>query len=77
MNDAFKTHLQQQINEISESGLYKAEHPLTTAQGVRVEVEGQEERALSISAQTTIWVSLSIRRSAMPPYKAFRIGDTA
>ena len=45
MNDAFKSYLQDQIDEISESGLYKAEHPLTTAQGVRVEVEGREGKS--------------------------------
>jgi len=45
MNEAFQTYLQKQINEISESGLYKAEHPLTTSQGVQVEVEGREGRS--------------------------------
>lgn len=77
MNDAFKTHLQQQINEISESGLYKAEHPLTTAQGARVEVEGQEGKgALNFCANNYLGLAQNpeIRDAAIQGLKDWGYG---
>lgn len=39
MNSAFRKHLQTQLNEIREAGLYKSERALASAQNIDVEVE--------------------------------------
>ena len=77
MNDAFKTYLQEQIDEISKSGLYKTEHPLTTAQGVRVEVEGRKGRsALNFCANNYLGLAQNpeIRDAAIQGLKDWGYG---
>ena len=40
MNSVIKEHLQTQLTEIREAGLYKSERTLSSAQNIRIEVEG-------------------------------------
>ncbi|MBT3483303.1 MAG: glycine C-acetyltransferase [Opitutales bacterium] len=40
MNSVLKEHLQTQLTEIREAGLYKSERTLSSAQNIRIEVEG-------------------------------------
>jgi glycine C-acetyltransferase len=40
MNSVLKEHLQTQLTEIREAGLYKSERALSSAQNIRIEVEG-------------------------------------
>ncbi|MDG2255038.1 MAG: glycine C-acetyltransferase [Opitutaceae bacterium] len=40
MNSVIKEHLQTQLTEIREAGLYKSERALSSAQNIRIEVEG-------------------------------------
>lgn len=53
----FKTHLQKELADIREAGLYKNERIITTPQGAGIEVEGSQNEVLNFCANNYLGLS--------------------
>ena len=75
MNTVFKEHLQSQLSEIREAGLYKSERALSSAQNIRIEVERGSE-ALNFCANNYLGLAQhpEVRDAAIEGIKKWGYG---
>jgi glycine C-acetyltransferase len=72
MYGKFQEHLQQQLQEIKEAGLYKTERVITSPQGVEIETNGK--KVLNFCANNYLGLSSDPRVMAAANYTFFRYG---
>lgn len=66
MYGEFQKHLEQQLTEIRDGGLYKSERVIQSPQEMRIQV-GDGETVLNLCANNYLGLSLQGPRAAAPP----------